>query len=382
MPLAAVWVVTYWILGHGVAAAIPAAYEVVSLAALAWFLKTKRYRFFRTSQLSLMLLLPFLLQWSLGGFVSSSAVMVWAFVAPMGALAFAGTRQAVPWFAAFALLTVLSGVFDAAGVTRPVHMTPGVVTTFFVLNVAGVAVVVYGTLVYFVRERERAMAALDEQHRLLKVEQDKSERLLLNVLPKAIAARLREEHGVIADAFTEATVLFADLVGFTELAGRLDPDALVAVLNRLFSAFDALAEERGLEKIKTIGDSYMVAGGIPEPRPDHAEAVADMALAMLHEVRDVAEDTGFRLAVRIGIDTGPVIAGVIGTRKFTYDLWGDTVNTASRMESLGQSGRIHVSETTYARLRRRYSFEERGTVYVKGKGEMATYFLTGRRGTD
>jgi class 3 adenylate cyclase len=191
--------------------------------------------------------------------------------------------------------------------------------------------------------------------RALQLEQERSERLLLNVLPAPIAARLKVGEGVIADAFPEVTVLFADIVDFTRRSRRISPAQVVQVLNELFSAFDQLAQQRGLEKIKTIGDAYMVAGGLPNPRPDHAEAVAEMALALREEVARRSDPSGQPLAVRVGMDTGPVVAGVIGTSKFSYDLWGDTVNTASRMESHGVPGCIQVTARTRKRLAQRHS---------------------------
>jgi class 3 adenylate cyclase len=214
--------------------------------------------------------------------------------------------------------------------------------------------------------------------RALQREQERSERLLLNVLPAPIAARLKQHEDVIADGFPEVTVLFADLVDFTRRSQRSRPQQVVQVLDELFTAFDQLTRRHGLEKIKTIGDAYMVAGGLPEPRPDHPQAVADLALAMRDEVAGRTDPGGQPLQVRIGIDTGPVVAGVIGSDKFSYDLWGDTVNTASRMESSGVPGCIQVTERTYRRLRDRYRFERRGPVQVKGKGKMVTHFLVGR----
>jgi class 3 adenylate cyclase len=214
--------------------------------------------------------------------------------------------------------------------------------------------------------------------RALDLEREKSERLLLNVLPASIAARLKETEGVIADGFSDVTVLFADIVDFTRRSERIAPEQVVEVLNDLFSVFDQLARERGLEKIKTIGDAYMVVGGLPDPRPDHAQAVAEMALAIRAEVAERDDPSGQPLAVRIGIDTGPVVAGVIGTSRFSYDLWGDTVNTASRMESHGVSGCIQVTARTRERLQDHYRFEQRGPIQVKGKGTIVTYFLEGR----
>lgn len=224
----------------------------------------------------------------------------------------------------------------------------------------------------------RSLKETQETARKLAQEQEKSERLLLNILPETIADRLKNEPQSIAEAFGNVTVLFADIVGFTELSSRLSPYDLVTRLNQIFSRFDALAERYGLEKIKTIGDAYMVVGGLPEPRQDHAQAVADMALAMQKEIQALSHDLGESLQMRIGINSGPVVAGVIGIKKFIYDLWGDTVNIASRMESHGQPGAIHISETTYRHLHKDYHVVDRGLITVKGKGSMQTYWLQGR----
>ena len=369
--LAVVWVVTYWVLGLRLSAAIPFAYQLVSLASVAIFLRTKRYRLFRFSQLSLMLLLPFLLQWSLGGFIASSGVILWSLTAPMGALVFLGPRQAGFWLAAFLALVAISGVVETELATTAPAVPDAVIATFFALNFGAVSSVCYFLLSYFVRQRERAAAALAR-------EQEKSERLLLNVLPEAIAGRLKESEGVIADGFDEATVLFADIVDFTPMSQRVTPSEVVALLDRVFTAFDELADRHGVEKIKTIGDAYMVAGGIPVPRADHADAVAEMALEMREACARVSHADGATLSVRIGIDSGPVVAGVIGRRKFIYDLWGDTVNTASRMESHGVPGEIQVTEAVRRRLEGRYEIRPRGRVEVKGKGLMEAYLLVGR----
>ena len=372
--LSSVWTVTYFTLGLPLSASIPLTYQVISAASLVYLFRTKRFGLFRVIQIVMMLALPFLLQWSLGGFVASSAIMLWAFMGPVGALLYAGPRQAVPWFVAYAVLTVISGVIDPSLANRTADIPAGLRLAFFVLNISGVSLTAYVLLHYFVRERERATAALAE-------EREKSERLLLNVLPEAVAARLKEVPGVIADRFDDVTVLFADIVDFTPLSDRMPPDEVVSLLDEIFRRFDALAERLGLEKIKTIGDAYMLAGGLPVPRPDHAEAVAEMGLCMLEEVAAVRVGGRERLAVRIGIDSGPVVAGVIGTRRFIYDLWGDTVNTASRMESQGVPGAVQVTERTFTRLRDGYRFEPRGEIEVKGKGPMTTYLLVGRAGT-
>ena len=225
------------------------------------------------------------------------------------------------------------------------------------------------------RFRDQEQAYLQQ----LAEEQEKSERLLLNILPAPIAQRLKQGEKTIADSFNEVTVLFADLVGFTKLSANLSPAQLVELLNMIFSTFDELAEKYGLEKIKTIGDAYMIVGGLPTPREDHAEAIAEMALDMLNQVKKISEKQGKPLQVRIGINTGAVEAGVIGTKKFAYDLWGDTVNTAHRMESHGIPGEIQVTQATYNCLANKYKFQERGMIEIKGKGSMRTYLLVGRK---
>jgi class 3 adenylate cyclase len=225
------------------------------------------------------------------------------------------------------------------------------------------------------RLRDQEQAYLEQ----LQSEREKSERLLLNILPQSIAARLKNGETVIADHFSDVTVLFADLVDFTRLASRIPATDLVRLLNEVFSQFDWLAELHGLEKIKTIGDAYMVVGGLPHPRADHAVAVAEMALDMQRVIRRVDTLGGIPLELRIGLSSGPVVAGIIGSKKFIYDLWGDTVNIASRMESQGELGCIQVSASTHDLLSHTHLLRERGPIEVKGKGEMKTYFLLGRQ---
>ena len=227
-------------------------------------------------------------------------------------------------------------------------------------------------------ERLRLIESQAEKE-LLEFEKEKSERLLLNILPLAIAERLKQGDHTIAERYASVTVLFADLIGFTSFANRTDPEALVSLLNSLFSRFDHIAERHGLEKIKTIGDSYLVVGGLPEVRPDHAEAVAEMALEMLTALDELNEERGTELAMRIGLNTGPVVAGVIGRKKFTYDLWGSAVNLAARMQSSGLPNRIHLPAETYELLRGKFNLTERGLVECKGLGQIRTYLLDGKR---
>lgn len=206
----------------------------------------------------------------------------------------------------------------------------------------------------------------------------RTEELLLNILPAPIADRLRGGEHTIAESYESVTVMFADLVGFTRLTSSISPRQLMDMLNAVFTAFDDLTEKYDVEKIKTIGDAYLVVGGLPTPRPDHAEAIANMALEMQQAMTQLSQSSGYPLSLRIGMDTGPVVAGVIGNKKFAYDLWGDTVNTAARMESNGIGGGIQVSERTYKRLKADYQFEARGEIEIKGKGKMPAFLLQGR----
>jgi adenylate cyclase len=253
-----------------------------------------------------------------------------------------------------------------------VPIDPGfadVVSTFTIVTVSGTLVLV---AFLFDADTRLAEAHLEEEHA-------RSERLLLNILPPAISTRLKDGEATIADGFREVSVLFADIVGFTELSARMPPAELVGVLNSVFSRFDELAGDLGLEKIKTIGDAYMVAAGLPEPRDDHAVVLVRMGLQMRDALARLNEEQGLSLDVRIGVHSGPVVAGVIGKRKFSYDLWGDTVNTASRMESHGEKGRVHVSRATASLLGERFEMVSRGVIPVKGKGELETFFVDGER---
>src|SRR3712207_6765828 len=287
--LSLIWIGTYAALGLWLPAVIPFVYMLASAASIYTFARKRHYLLFRRSQLWLSLVLPFALQWSLGGFETSSAVSLWAFTAPLGALLFVGARPAMAWFIGFAALLVVSVAIDPALAADPPDIPNGVVLTFFGLNILGVTTTAYVLLQYFVRAREK--------------EQAKSEALLLNVLPAPVASRLKREEGVIADSHDAVTVLFADIVGFTPLAERLPPAEVVALLDSVFASWDALALAHGVEKIKTIGDAYMVAAGIPLPRDDHVEAIAEMALSMRPDAERCAAAADMPFEVRMGIDT-------------------------------------------------------------------------------
>jgi class 3 adenylate cyclase len=243
----------------------------------------------------------------------------------------------------------------------------------FAVTAIGAVMMVVVTMYFALRDTARAEAAMEAQY-------DRSEALLANILPASIADRLKQpDHSVIADGYDEASVLFADIVGFTERASGTAPGDLVQFLDRLYGAFDALVDKHGLEKIKVSGDSYMVVSGVPRPRPDHMQALADFALDMADAAAKLKDPQGLSVPLRVGLASGPVVAGVVGSRRFFYDVWGDTVNIASRMESTGTVGRIQVPEPVYERLNYGFVLEERGRIEVKGKGTMRTWYLVGRK---
>jgi guanylate cyclase len=327
LPIGFLWGCLYWAFGEKAVALTPWAYIAGSILSLAMFARNRNFAFLRTAQFLLILVAPALGAIMLGGLDDSSSVVVWSLLAPLGAVAFDRPGRAWPWFAAFVTTLVL--VLLLSEVVRPegANLPAGFVQTFDVLNIIGVSSVALMLLVTFARGRDAAKARV--------------ETLLLNILPEEIAQRLQAQPNAIADHFDDTSILFADVVDFTPLASRLDAREVVGMLDRLFTAFDELVDRYGVEKIKTIGDCYMVAAGVPRPRPDHAHALAGLAL----EMKDCAHTClpGSDLRLRIGISSGPVVAGVIGRRRFLYDLWGDTVNMASRMESHGISNEIQIT---------------------------------------
>lgn len=370
LPAALLWGLVILISGEPTAALAPLTYAVVSSVSIALFAITRKLRLFRSSQLLVILTVPFWLQIVLGGFVQGSGVIMWSWLAPLGALLFADRKQALWWFIAFVGLLALSGALES-NVERSNNLSVWLRTVFFVMNFGTVAGVTFTALRYFNGQKELAMALLEQ-------ERQKSEQLLLNVLPPSIAMQLKDTGRIIARHHDEASILFADIVDFTELSASLPPAEVVEMLNGIFTRFDQLTDDYGLEKIKTIGDSYMVAAGVPEARNDHAELLADLALDMMDSV-GTQTYSGHQIMLRIGINSGPVVAGVIGTRKFSYDLWGDTVNTASRIEQYGTAGEIQVSNATRERIEHRFQVEEREPIEMKGKGLMQVYILGGRR---
>jgi adenylate cyclase len=368
LPISLVWGTLYLALGTP-AGAIAYLYFVVSAAAIVAFSRNRDATSFLRVELLDILLAPTISMIPVGGFLASGAVGIWGILAPLGALVFEGVRSGARWFAAFVVVFLGSGIAGEllGGVS---DLPTWFQTAMLALNVVVGGAVVFTLLAVFAQQRQDALAAL-------RVEQEQAEDLLLNILPRSIAERLKESTATIADQFDAATILFADVVDFTRLSERLAPGEVVGILDHLFTHFDVLADAYGLEKIKTIGDCYMVAAGVPTPRPDHARAMALMALDMRDAMRSSDEVGHLGLELRIGINSGPVVAGVIGRKRFLYDLWGDAVNTASRMESQGAPGQIQVTRATYELLTDDFAFEHHGTVDVKGKGELETWYLLG-----
>lgn len=372
------WLAIYWLMGQNYSSNVPLAYQAVSVSSLIYYLKTKNFVNFRFIQLSLFLFAPFGMQWTVGSSVTSSGVTLWALLAPVGAVVVAGWRESIPWFIAYIVLTAVSGFFDyflGIGNTGGIEMkTIGV---FFALNFVAMSSILYFLIRYFVLETEKIKSELSQKHILLVEEQKKSEQLLLNVLPTHIAKRLKDRHTLIADGHADVTVMFADITNFTQLTTQMPPEQLVGLLNNMFSWFDAMTDRYGLEKIKTIGDAYMVVGGLTRNRDDYVKNVVDMALEMREFVSTHPDLAQYAMGIHVGIATGPAIAGVIGSKRFIYDVWGDTVNIASRLSDDGKKGEILTDQTTYSRLRNHYTFEPPNMVSLKGKGEVAVYKLKG-----
>jgi adenylate cyclase len=369
LPVSALWGALYLAFGSPVGV-VPLVYFAVLLGAIIVFSRTRNFpRFLLVGQLAI-LFAPTLSMIPLGGFLDAGGVGLWGILAPLGALVFSEVRSAARWYVAYVVVFLGSGL--AGEIIGPVWDPVPVwfTSTMLALNIAVGGTIVFTLLAIFAAERRNALAALRQ-------EQAKAENLLLNILPRSIADKLKAETQPIADHFGSASILFADVADFTPWSERLPPAKVVGYLDHLFSHFDELAERYALEKIKTIGDCYMVAAGVPTPRPDHARALALMALDMLEAMRSEEEVAHLGHELRIGINSGPVVAGVIGRKRFLYDLWGDAVNTASRMESHGTPGRIQITRETYELLADEFECEPRGTIEVKGKGEVEAWYLIG-----
>src|SRR5580700_10852241 len=362
LPLTVLWSVTYFAAGAPLAASAPAVYSVVTPINTALLVWTRNFRLYRFTQLLMILVLPWVVMMSLGGFKESSVVIIWAALCPLVSLLIEDLRRTLLWIVGFVLLLIVSAILQPY--LTPSRLPEAFVTWFFVLNLGSVIAIAFALLYYFVAQRNFF--------------QERSETLLLNILPKEISDALKTDRSAIAAHYESASVLFADVVGFTPMAAAMIPLRLVNLLNEVFSGFDDLVEKHGLEKIKTIGDCYMVAAGVPRERADHALALTQLALDMREAVASRTFG-GERLAFRIGISSGPVVAGVIGRKKFIYDLWGATVNLASRMESHGQSGVVQITRSTHDLVGAEFECEPATTIQVKGAGAVEVWRVVGRK---
>jgi guanylate cyclase len=374
-----IWTIVYYIYGAKNSAIIPGSYTVFSFLSLLIFRIYKNFNVFRTVQLVLILLLPCLLHLSLGDFISSSAVIIWSTLCPLGALAFHNSKAATYWFILFIIAVVAVFFLEYRIFPAENRLPDYLVRIFFVLNITAVTFLTFFVLRFFVSQNELVKFKLKNEQALLAAEREKSEKLLLNILPISIAKRLKDGETIIANEYNQVAVLFADIVGFTNISQKITPAKLVENLNKIFTYFDKLVEAFGLEKIKTIGDSYMAASGLTEIKQGHIKKMADLALAMIADINKFSLDGHTICDVRIGIHTGPVIAGVIGSKKFSYDIWGDAVNTASRMESSGEAGKIQISQIFYEHIKDDYECQYRGQTEIKGKGLMNLYFLVSKK---
>jgi adenylate cyclase len=362
LPLTIAWSATYLAVGAPRAAAIPAFYSLFTPVNTLIFARTRNLEIFRFTQLFLVLMLPWLVMVSLGGFRQSSAVIMWAALSPLGALLLDDLRRTLFWIAGFVALLITGAILEPY--LSQAILPETFIRLFFVLNIGVVTSITFGLLYYFVDRRNFF--------------QQRAELLLLNVLPKEISEALKAGPRTIAAQYAAASILFADVVEFTPMAAKITPLQLVDLLNEVFQCFDSLVEKHDLEKIKTIGDCYMVASGVPRPRPDHAIALVNLALDMQAAIAE-RRFGGRQLTFRIGINSGPVVAGVIGRKKFIYDLWGEAVNMASRMESHGRSRRVQITRSTYELIADWFECEALGLIDVKGAGPTEVWQVVDRK---
>jgi len=363
-----VWTLMYTLIfGLSLTAVLPLSFVIIVGAVLVVSHRTKNHYYTVYAQILCIMYITAFIQWSIGGIFDSGFVMVWSFLGPLTALMFFSVRQSVLWFALFFVNLLITIAFDGFFSMHGYQVSIATQRLFFGMNLGASSLVVFIFAGYFVKtavsERERA------------------NRLLLNVLPGQIAHRLKNNHGTIADRFESISILFADIADSTKIFADMQPDAVVDWLNQAFSVLDDLADQHGLEKLRTIGDNYMVASGLPIPSRDHAKEMARFALEMIAALDKLPARNGRQIRFRVGINSGPAVAGVIGKSKFHYDVWGDTVNVASRMESYGQVGKIQISKTTYELIKDEFDCIPHGVIEVKGKGEMETWFLVGQKDT-
>jgi guanylate cyclase len=369
-PIWIIWIILLFAFDEVESAKIQAGWFSIMVILLSLLIIQPRiYLFNQFVVLLSFLIVPLVLSVQLGGITNSGMILLWGLITPLYALVLSSSRSALWWFLTYAVLVIASAIIEPY-VRAPNHLPPVLITILQINNILVMSGIAFFALYYFMRQR-------DEAFRLLRIEQAKSESLLLNILPADIAARLKRGEDTIADHHESITILFMDIVNFTPLSASTSPKAMVNLLGEMFSQFDQWVDTYGVQKIETIGDSYMVAAGLSSKRADHAQAVTRLALEFRgYFERGVYLDDQ-RLNCRIGINSGPVTAGVIERKKIAYHVWGDTVNTASRMESQGVPGQIQVSQATYELIKDDFVCEPRGQVHIKGKGEMNLWLVKG-----
>ncbi len=365
------WGGIYYYYDEKTAALVPWAYVIVSFLSLLILRGSKSIRIFRASQLFMSLFFPFVLMWLLGGFVNSSAVVIWSLICPMGALVFSERKTALALFLVFILLIVGSIVVDFPSIRHSNNLPDWMIAGFFVMNLAGVSIVAFVLLRYFVGEKEKILDLLDR-------ERERSETLVRNMLPESISERLKEEQKPIADSLEGMTILFADIAGFTRFAMDHPPEKVVSLLDRIFSHFDQFSADLGLEKIKTIGDAYMLCGGLDGDKQAGARGCAAFALQVIDYMNKLGKESDDNLDIRIGINTGSVVAGVIGTSKYSYDIWGDSVNVAARLQQIADVGTIFISKQTQQVLDETFKTKPMGDVELKGHSAVQIFQLIGK----
>ena len=356
------WGTTYAIiLGGELATIFPFVFAVIVGGSLVLSHVTKNHLFAVYVQTISIIVITGIIQWSIGGVFDSGIILAWAAIGSLGALLFFTPKKALPFFFLYFVVLAITVAFDGYFSENALEVSDTFKHVFFGMNLGVSSLLIFVFSGYFVSTaiRERA----------------KADRLLLNVLPAEIAETLKESEDTIAEHHESVSVLFADVVGSTPLFADLEPTEVVDWLNEVFSVLDELVERHGLEKLRTMGDGYMVGSGVPGTREDHSRALVTCSLDMIEALKSLPPRHGKRMTFRFGINSGPVVAGVIGKSKFHYDVWGDTVNIASRMESYSEESRLHVSKSTYEMIKDEFECVSRGMTDVKGKGEMETWFV-------
>jgi guanylate cyclase len=353
------------VFGAVLATFLPSLFTIIVGSSLVISHLTKNHRISIYAQIVSILVITTTIQWTIGGLFDSGLVLLWAILAPLGALMFFSLKRSLPWFVLFFLALAITVSFDGYFADNALDVDDNLRRFFVAMNIGGSSAIVLLFAGYFVTAAVRERARADE--------------LLLNVLPAEIAESLKASNETIAEQHESISVLFADIEGSTPLFADLEPIEVVDWLNEVFSVLDDHVERHGLEKLRTMGDGYMVGAGVPTSRSDHATALVDCSLGMIETLQKLQPRNGHRIRFRFGINSGPVVAGVIGKSKFHYDVWGDTVNVAGRMESHGIVDRIHISKNTYDLVKDEFECVAQGTVSIKGKGGMETWLVVGRK---